>query len=76
MLRRKRKREKCESDSSSSCSVSFKISKRKSLKKGISKIYVLSESDSKLTSSFLDSDTDSSSSVDEKKIKKIKKIKQ
>ena len=62
------------SDSSSSCSsVSFKISKRKSLKKGKSKKYVLSESDSELTSSVSDSDTDSSSSVDKKKIKKIKK---
>ena len=49
-------------------SVSFKISKRKSLKKGKSKKYVSSESDSELTSSVSDSDTDSSSSVDEKKI--------
>jgi hypothetical protein len=55
--------------------VSFKISKRKSLKKGKSKISVLSESDSELTSSVSGSDTDSSSSFDEKKIKKIKKIK-
>jgi hypothetical protein len=48
------------SDSSSSCSsVSFKISKRKSLKKGKSKKYVLSESDSELTSSVSDSDMDS-----------------
>ena len=55
------------SDSSSSCSsVSFKISKRKSLKKGKSKKYVLSESDSELTSSVWDSDTNSSSSVDKK----------
>ena len=34
------------------------------LKKGKSKKYVLSESDSELTSSVSDSDTDSSSSVD------------
>ena len=42
-------------------SVSFKISKRKSLKNGKSKKYVLTESDSELTSSV----SDSSSSVDE-----------
>ena len=45
------------------------------LKKVNKKNTFLSESDSELTSSVSGSDTDSSSSFDEKKIKKIKKIK-